>query len=90
MRELKQIKVLYREPDTLSLWGIPYEMRVGQQPRDLWHRRYETGWIWLGSPGWYGSMSKADIAAVKKFVAKHKDLVPQGPAEWSSLVEGNP
>ena len=34
---LAQIRVLYRQPDTLALWGIPYDMRadVGQQPRDI-------------------------------------------------------
>ena len=32
---LRDIRVLYREPDTLTLWGIPYEMRPGQQPSDI-------------------------------------------------------
>ena len=30
------IKILFRSPDTLTLWGIPYEMRPGQSPGDLW------------------------------------------------------
>lgn len=34
---LAKIRVLYRNLDTLALWGIPYDMRadVGQQPRDI-------------------------------------------------------
>lgn len=89
VQDLSTIKVLYREPDTLSLWGIPYEMRsgVGQEPRHLLHRKDDTGWIWLGTPGWYGSMSKPRIAAVKRFVAKHKEEVPRDPGEWSRLTE---
>lgn len=34
--QLSRIKVLWRQPDTLSLWGIPYDMRPGQSPYDLW------------------------------------------------------
>lgn len=88
---LNTIKVLYRQPDTLALWGIPYEMRRGQQPRDLWERRGDS-WIWLGSPGWYGSMSKSDQAAVKAFLDQHREAVPENPHEWSLLAdfESNP
>lgn len=41
---LAQIRVLYRQPDTLALWGIPYDMRadVGQQPRDIERAREES------------------------------------------------
>ena len=35
--DLSSIRVLYRQPDTLSLWGIPYDLRPGQSPRDLWN-----------------------------------------------------
>lgn len=34
---LPTIRTLYRQPDTLSLWGIPYAMREGQTPRDIWN-----------------------------------------------------
>lgn len=33
---LANLKVLYRSPDTLTLYGIPYEMREGQSPRDIY------------------------------------------------------
>jgi hypothetical protein len=40
-RRLASIRVLWRQPDTLTLWGVPYEMKahVGQQPYDLWRAR---------------------------------------------------
>lgn len=34
--DLSKIRVLFRAPDTLDLWGVPYDMRPGQSPRDLW------------------------------------------------------
>jgi hypothetical protein len=86
---LVTIRVLYREPDTMSLWGIPYEMRkaVGQQPRDIdiYHRR---GWIWLGSPGWWGSLSAEEQLAVSAWLAALPEgCIPEGPCEWCSLAE---
>lgn len=35
--DLASIRTLYRQPDCLALWGIPYNMRPGQSPRDLWN-----------------------------------------------------
>lgn len=32
---LLAVKVLFRDPNTLALIGIPYRMRPGQQPGDL-------------------------------------------------------
>ena len=52
MSDLSQIKVLYRQPDTGVLWGIPYMMRPGQQPGDLWRARQEYV---PPAPGTYGS-----------------------------------
>lgn len=39
MISLGDIKVLFRAPDSLALYGIPYEMRPGQSPSDLWRGR---------------------------------------------------
>jgi len=52
--KLASIQVLWRQPDTLTLWGIPYKMRsdVGQQPYDLWKARRDYV---PPKPGWYGS-----------------------------------
>lgn len=33
--KIDSIHVLYRRPDSLCLYGIPYAMRPGQSPRDL-------------------------------------------------------
>lgn len=33
---LASIRILYRRSDTLTLYGIPYLMRPGQQPGDLY------------------------------------------------------
>jgi hypothetical protein len=91
---LEGIRVLYRQPDTLSLWGIPYGMRPGQAPRDLWRGCVDRGkptpppdWVWLGSPGWYGYMSAPERAVVEAFVGQllKKDDVPNGPGEWSEV-----
>ena len=108
--DLSKIKVLWREPDVMSLWGIPYEMRQGQSPRDLYlaewptkrpwtehygrgqpeklSRQVPSGWIWLGTPGWWGSLSSEDQAAIQAFLAGiPKDMIPSGPGEWVSLGE---
>ena len=82
--DLESICILYREPDTLSLWGIPYDMRPGQQPADIADR---AGWVWLGSPGWYGSMSPGEIEVVRAFRDRWLSAIPGGPNEWSRLVE---
>lgn len=110
MTALAEIRVIWRQPDTMALWGIPYEMRPGQAPRDLYNgRRVNTSipscgiyrsesspgvredWIYLGSPGWWGSMTKEDQAAVTSWL----DLVtggrprqlPQEPSEWIRVAE---
>lgn len=36
---LATIRVLWRRADTMELWGIPYDMRPGQSPRDLYMGR---------------------------------------------------
>jgi hypothetical protein len=39
--DLDKIVVLWRQPDLLALWGIPYSMRegCGQTPKHLWDAR---------------------------------------------------
>lgn len=37
--DLATICVLFRAPDTLTLYGIPYDMKPGQQPGDIWRGR---------------------------------------------------
>jgi hypothetical protein len=87
------IRVLWRQPDTMALWGVPYALREGQSPRDLvraeWPGRKGAGevpgdWLWLGSPGWWGSMAPDAVAAVRAFLAplEAEGLVPGGPSEW--------
>lgn len=41
--DLDKIVVLWRQPDTLALWGIPYAMRneCQQTPYDLWRAAHE-------------------------------------------------
>lgn len=71
-------------PYTLALYGIPYLMREGQSPNDLRRAHDEfvepppgsygskridlSDWIWLGSPGWWGSYSRADFNAIKAWL----------------------
>lgn len=56
--KLANIAVLYREKINLTLWGIPYEMREGQQPSDL-KRAYDN--YVPPKPGHYGS-SNIDLS----------------------------
>lgn len=100
---IESIKVLYQGPN--GLWGIPYDLRPQQAPRDIWYGRLipdtlkraagyhgamlsapgpSEGWVWLGSPGWYGSMNKEEQALVKEFLAPIRlaGWYPGGPNEW--------
>lgn len=98
---LSTIKVLWRAPDHLALYGIPYELRPGQSPRDLWRAYHEweapkpghygskrislDDWVYLGNPGWFGTMTRPEIQLVEEFLAAHKQEVPGNPYEWSRL-----
>lgn len=97
------IKVLYRAPQTMALWGIPYEMRPGQQPRHL----AEAGdsyvapppgyygskqvdlsdWVYLGSPGWYSGPGEEAHLAQAFLDSLDPNVIPRGPYEWLSLAE---
>lgn len=83
---LAKVRVLYRQDDTLSLWGIPYEMRAdcNQSPRNI-DKHWRGDWIWLGTPGWYGDMNADEKQLVKDFLTAHKDDEPQNPHEWCTL-----
>lgn len=85
---LRSIRVLYRQDDTLALWGIPYDMRPGQGPKDILPR-FRDHWIWLGSPGWWGSYSRVDQRLLKAYLraAGAQDAIPQNPHEWSRLSD---
>ncbi len=101
--KLDSIRVLYREADTLALWGIPYKMRPEQSPRHLkqaqrdwkapkpgWHGSNQidlSDWIWLGNPGWDYDIPEPERVRIKAFLAKHKDLIPGNPHEWVELPE---
>ena len=98
---LNKIKVLFRDPNTFALYGIPYKMRPGQAPGDLYraHRDYvppEYGtygskqinindWIWLGSPGWYGHLTTTEQVLIQAFLSTLGELVPHGPYEWCEV-----
>lgn len=99
--KLASIKVLWRQPDLLTLWGVPYLMRPGQQPYDLWKARRDyveplpgwygskrinlDDWIHLGEPGWWGTTPPEDIKLTETFLAKHKGNIPHNPCEWTVL-----
>ena len=80
------IKVLYNDPN-MQLWGLPFEMRPYQAPRHFADNK--EGWVWLGSPGWYGSMPQARIAETRAFLANCKsiDAIPTSPGEWSRIAD---
>lgn len=96
---LDTIVVLWRQPDTLALWGIPYAMREGQSPGDLWRAREAhkvprpghygsqridlSDWICLGWPGWWGSIPREEQAEIKTWLDGRE--VPQNPCEWTTV-----
>lgn len=98
---LSTIKILWRQSDTMALYGVPYAMRPGQSPSDLTrgipfpaHGHYgapgrcagpRDDWMWLGSPGWWGSLNDDEQGEVRAFLEKHKEMVPSGPGEWSEI-----
>jgi hypothetical protein len=105
LESLAGIKTLFMQPETLGLWGIPYEMRPGQSPGDIWRAQRDyvpprTGWygskqvglddwIWLGCPGWYGTMPRVEQVLAIDFSARCWSVhaLPQGPNEWTDLRE---
>jgi len=93
------IQVLWRQPDTMALYGIPYDMRPGQAPRDLLAKNPDgstnwslapPSWVFLGAPGWWGNMSADRQADVQTFLNLVSDCVPQGPGEWARIPKDPP
>lgn len=81
---LATLKVLYRHPYNGGLYGLPYGMRPGQTPTDLLRANNTKGWIWLGSQGWWGSLSKRDQKHISRWLESLAD-VPQSPGEWCQV-----
>ncbi len=79
--------VLWRQPDILTLWGIPHDMRPGQSPADLFAAQP------FPRHGWYGAAGRAAgpregwriISAGE--AAGYGDAVPQAPGEWSRIAD---
>lgn len=112
LAQLRTIKVLFRQSDTMTLWGIPYNLRPGQQPADILRGQREreekdtalsrsrlpanypqlknltADWIYLGGPGWFGSMPAEKVKMVKAFIEHYDatDDVPGGPNEWNKIT----
>ena len=106
--DLDKIVVIWRQPDTLALWGVPYAMRddCGQTPKHLWDARksfYEKpisnrvyarknptnldDWIWLGQPGWWGSLLPEERTAIEVWLAPLAtlDLIPRDVCAFVDL-----
>lgn len=91
--KLRTIRVLFRTPESLDLYGIPYIPQGS--PRDLYCRRRRDGnmeivgpksdWIWLGTPGWFGNYNEKQIGEIKAFLKLHHDTIPGNPYEWAVL-----
>lgn len=81
--------VLWRQPDTLTLWGIPYDMRrdCGQSPGDLWAAQPFPRPGWLGSPGRAAGPREGWRIISAGEAASYGDAVPQAPGEWSRLAD---
>jgi hypothetical protein len=85
---LDTIRILFRAPDSLQLFGIPYEMdrTIGQEPRHLWIAARERNSLSRPSmvgpsptAGWiYIAEDEPDMLAWLSTL----DDVPQNPCEW--------
>lgn len=73
MIDLSTVRVLYRRSDTLTLYGIPYAMRPGQSPRDIYRAGRDAK---PPAPGWYGTPSR-DYTAEWVYLGE--------PGWWGSL-----
>lgn len=79
---LESIKILWRQHDgPMSLWGIPYDLRPDQSPKDLFEAENTSGWVWLGTPGWWGHLTKPEIEEIEKFLYSVWAL-PDCPGEY--------
>lgn len=76
--DFSSIKVLWRKPETMELFGIPYKMNPQQSPKDL-APRLETSWIRLGYEGGWASPE------AEEFVKSLGDAVPESPNEFVDL-----
>ena len=95
--QLDSIRVLWRGPaPRLVLWGIPYAMRPGQSPYDLW-KAYHEEKDRLSRSGWYGREQTLNLndwvplepsyrEDIQAFLRKHAADVPQNHPEWSELA----
>jgi len=86
-KPLASIRVLYLRPDSLCLYGIPYDMRPGQSPRDIvkYKDHPQHGWIWLGSCGSYAGLFAERVAEIEAFLAAWKEYIPENPHEFCVL-----
>jgi hypothetical protein len=82
---LDQIKILYRDVN-MRLWGIPYEMRPGQQPWDLYSANRDHDNLVNGT-----GPDLSDwiyIEEIKVFLGTLPDgALPVYPDEWSLLED---
>lgn len=93
VESLAGVKVVFMAPDTLTLYGIPYQMRadVGQSPRHLWDPvlGVRSEWVYLGEPGWFGHMSHEQVALAQRFIdwLRQHGALPGNPYEWSDVTD---
>lgn len=78
---LASIKILYRRPDTMTLWGSPYLC----EPRLLFDR-FSSDWVYLGSESWYyGGKECKDLIARWLAPLRSTGVVPDSPGEYSEI-----
>lgn len=76
--------------DNLALWGLAETLRPGQSPRDLCqgYGRPLPDWLWLCSPGWFGSYCKTEVETLQEWLEplEQAGIVPEWPGEWVDLL----
>lgn len=85
-----EVEALWRRHDgVMSLYALPAgTLRPNASPLDHWRRwqaegREPPGWLWIGTPGWWGGISEERQEEAKVFLADLGDLVPDWPGEFS-------
>ncbi len=71
-----------------QLWGFPYRMRPGQQPRDITEGPTGTRtFTWIKGTRWYGNRNRAEVEIIDRWVAdvRATGCLPESPFEWCYL-----
>lgn len=87
---MSRVVVLWRQPDTLWLWAIPYTMRPTQSPHHILER-YRGDWQRLLLPMDFDFAAQSpktqrSMASLER-VLRPLGIVPENPMEWIDIQD---